>query len=172
VLNPSIIATLFVIIGKTVFLFEDTTQALIGVVALFIGTIPGSILGGIMADKIGRKKTLYVFLTLIFITSILPLFLFYYDLFFVIVYIGLLSFFWSAMTAANWAMVMDVINPKIGAAQHEIMCSIANAGEMAVSAAAGTLFIILGFPNIYLIPAIIIIPAFITLIPIKSYKIK
>jgi hypothetical protein len=76
------------------------------------------------------------------------------------------------MTAANWAMVMDIINPKIGAAQHEIMCSIANSGDMAISASAGILFIMLGFPNIYLIPAILVIPALITLIPIKSDKIK
>ncbi|MFE3845308.1 MFS transporter [Thermoplasmatota archaeon] len=172
VLNPGIIATLFVIIGKTVLLFEDTTQALIGVIVFFIGTIPGSIIGGIMADRLGRKKTLYIFLTLIIITSLLPLFIFYYDFYFVILYVGLLSFFWSGETAATWAMVMDIINPKIGAAQHEIMCSIANAGDMVISAAAGTFFILLGFPNIYLIPAIIMIPAFITLIPIKSDKIK
>ena len=79
---------------------------------------------------------------------------------------------WSATTAANWAMIMDIINPKIGASEHEIICSIVNLGDTVISAAAGTLIILIGFQNIFLLAAILVIPAIITLYPIKSSKIK
>ena len=153
-------------------MYEDTLQASIGVIVLIVGVIPGSVIGGIMADKIGRKKTLYIFLVAILLTSFIPIIIKNYELYMVIFFVSSISFFWSAMTSANWAMVMDIINPKIGAVQHEIMCSIANFGDMVISALAGTLFIILGFPNIYLIPAILVLPAIFILIPIKSSKIK
>ena len=136
------------------------------------GTIPGSIIGGVMADKLGRKSTLYIFLSVIMIFSAIPIFILNFNVYVVLLWLIIINFSWSAMTAANWAMVMDVINPKIGATQHEIMCSIANFGDMTISAAAGTLLIILGFQNLFLLSAIIVIPAIITLYPIKSDKIK
>ena len=52
------------IIGKTVLLWEDTFIALTGIVSLIGGTIPGAIIGGGMADKFGRKVTLYIFLSI------------------------------------------------------------------------------------------------------------
>jgi len=171
-LNPSLIMALLVIIGKTVFLWEDTFIALIGVLILLVATIPGSIIGGILADKFGRKITLYISILIALVFSALPLISYNYEVYMLISWLIILNFAWSAMTAANWAMIMDVINPKIGAAQHEIICSIGNSGDMAISAAAGTLFIILGFPNVFIIPFLILIPALIVLIPIKSEKIK
>jgi len=172
VLNYAFISTLLVIFAKTVLLWEDTFIALTGIISLVTGVIPGSIIGGIMADKLGRKITLYIFLFLTFIFSIIPMFILNFEVHIVLFWVASISLFWSAMTSANWAMVMDIINPKIGAAQHEIMCSIANFGDMIFSASAGTFFILLGYPNVFLIGVILVIPALISLIPIKSEKIK
>jgi MFS family permease len=172
VLNPSLLLTLLVIFAKTVLFWDDIFIALTGIISLIGGIIPGSIIGGMMADKLGRKSTLYIFLTLILIFSTIPMFLINFEVSIVLIWLIIINFSWSAMTAANWALVMDIINPKIGAVQHEIMCSIANFGDMSISAAAGILFILLGFQNLFLLSAIIVIPAIITLYPMKSDKIK
>ena len=67
---------------------------------------------------------------------------------------------------------MDIINPKIGAVQHEIICSIANAFDVGITAAAGALFILLGLNNIFLLSITFIIVSMFILYPIKSDKIK
>jgi len=170
VLNPALLLTLVVLYAKTVLLWDDTFIALVGIILLIGGTIPGSILGGVLSDKFGRKSTLYIFLTASIIFSISLIFT--TDTYIIIPLVGMLYLSWSATTAANWAMVMDIINPKIGASEHEIICSIVNFGDIVISAAAGTLVILMGFQNIFLLAAIIVIPALITLYPIKSSKIK
>jgi MFS family permease len=64
-LHPSLILSLIVIIGKTVLLWDDTFIALTGVLTLITGTIPGGIIGGLLSDKIGRKKPLYFILSIL-----------------------------------------------------------------------------------------------------------
>jgi MFS family permease len=171
-LHPSLILSLFVIIGKTVLYWDDTFIALTGVLSLFVGTIPGGILGGFIADKIGRKKPLYFFLPMLVLTSLAIIILIHTNLYMILAWLIIVKFLWAAMTAANWAMIMDIINPKIGAAQHEIICSIANTGVMTITAAAGTLFVVLGFNNVFFLSVLIIISALIVLNFIKSKDIK
>lgn len=172
VLYPSLIFTLLVIIGKTVLFWEDTFIAIVGVISLIGGTIPGSIIGGFMADKFGRKKTLYIYIILLIIISPAPIIIFQFPISIILIWLVAINFVWSAITAANWAMVMDIINPKIGAAQHEIMCSIANAGDMGISAIAGTLFVLIGLNNIFILSALMVIPAIPLLYSIKSNDIN
>jgi MFS family permease len=132
VLNPALLLTLIVLYAKTVLLWEDTFIALVGIILLIGGTIPGSIIGGFMADKFGRKSTLYIFLIASMIFSVALIFT--TDMYILIPIVGMLYFSWNATTAANWAMVMDIINPKIGASEHEIICSIVNFGDIVISA--------------------------------------
>ena len=70
VLSPALLLTIIVIYAKTVLLWDDTFIALVGIILLFGGTIPGSLIGGFFADKFGRKKTLYIFLILSIFFSI------------------------------------------------------------------------------------------------------
>ena len=178
VLNPSLINSLLVIIGKTVLLWEDTFLALTGVISLFFGTIPGSIIGGILADRMGRKRSLVIFLSLMLIVSLIPVFTFDINnlnsvaIFDILVWLCLLNFSWAGMTATNWAMAMDIINPKIGSVQHEIMCSIGNFGDSVISAAAGTIFILIGLSNIFVLASIIVVISIGFLYQIHSDKIK
>jgi PAT family beta-lactamase induction signal transducer AmpG len=172
VLNPSLLMTLIVLYAKTVLFWDDMFIALVAVTLLMIGTIPGSIVGGVMADKFGRKTTLFIFLTLIMISSLSLMFIPKVDTFLIIPLIGMLYFSWSGETAATWALVMDIINPKIGASEHQIICSIVNFGDTVISAAAGAMVVFMGFQNIFLLSAIIVIPAIITLYHVKGEKIK
>jgi PAT family beta-lactamase induction signal transducer AmpG len=170
VLSPALLLTIIVLYAKTVLIWDDTFIALVSIILLFGGTIPGSLLGGFLADKFGRKSTLYIFLILSIIFSISLIFT--TNMYILIPLVGMLYLSWNATTAANWAMVMDIINPKIGASEHEVICSIVNFGDTVISAVAGTLVVLIGFQNIFLLAAIILIPAIITLYPIKSSKIK
>jgi len=171
-LHPSLILSLFVIIGKTVLNWDDTFIAFTGILSLFAGTIPGGIIGGIAADKIGRKKPLYFLLPTLILTSLAIIYLINTNLYLILAWLIIINFLWAAMTAANWAMIMDIINPKIGAAQHEIICSIANTGVMSMSAVAGTLFVVLGFDNVFFISVLIVTSALMLLNFIKSEDIN
>jgi MFS family permease len=172
VLNPSLLFALIVLYAKTVLLWDDAFIAIVGVILFVIGTLPGSIIGGILADKLGRKKALYLFLFLIMIFSTSLIIVPNLNIYLIVILVGMLYFAESGETAATWAMVMDIINPKIGASEHEIICSIVNFGDTIISAAAGSLVILIGFNNIFLLMAIIVIPAFLTLYRINSDKIK
>ncbi len=136
--------------------------------AIFLFEIPT----GTIADKFGRKTTLFIFLTLIMISSLSLMFIPKVDTFLIIPLIGMLYFSWSGETAATWALVMDIINPKIGASEHQIICSIVNFGDTVISAAAGAMVVFMGFQNVFLLSAIIVIPAIITLYHVKGEKIK
>ena len=85
----------------------------------------------------------------------------------------ILMFFVNGAIAATWAMIMDVINPKISAAEHEVICSIVNLGGIAIGSAAGALIVLFGFNNLFLLSALILIIALVVLSRIKNVdKIK
>lgn len=171
-LHPSLILSLIVIIAKTILLWDDGFIALTGVLTLFAGTIPGGIIGGLIADKTGRKKPLIIILPMLILISLSIIYIINTNVYLILFWLAIINFFWAAMVAANWAMIMDIINPKIGAAEHEIICSIANTGVMSMVAAGGTLFVVLGFNNVFYLSALIIIPAIILLNFIKTDRIK
>ena len=170
VLHPSLYFTLILIYLKTVLNFDDT---FIGLIYAFwlIAVIPGSIIGGILADKYGRKLPLYIFLISLMIFSVTPIVI--SNVYIILLNFTILMFFANGVIAANWAMIMDIINPKIGATEHEIICSIVNFGSIIVGSATGALIVLIGFNNLFLLSAIIIMVAMIILYNIKNVdKIK
>ena len=170
VLHPSLYFTLILIYLKTVLNFDDTFIALIYAFWL-VAVIPGSIIGGILADKYGRKLPLYIFLISLMIFSVTPIVI--SNVYIILLNFTILLFFSNGVIAANWAMIMDIINPKIGATEHEIICSIVNFGSIIIGSATGALIVLLGFNNLFLLSAIIIVVAMIILYNIKNIdKIK
>jgi len=170
VLHPSLYFTLILIYLKTVLNFDDT---FIGLIYAFwlIAVIPGSIIGGILADKYGRKLPLYIFLISLMIFSVTPIVI--SNVYIILLNFTILMFFANGVIAANWAMIMDIINPKIGATEHEIICSIVNFGSIIVGSATGALIVLIGFNNLFILSAIIIMVAMIILYNIKNVdKIK
>ena len=79
-------------------------------------------------------------------------------------------FFANGVIAANWALIMDIINPKISASEHEIICSIVNLGSIIIGSATGTLIVLFGFNNLFLLSALIIIIALFVLFRIKNVE--
>ena len=63
---------MLIIYLKTVLNFDDT---FIGMLFIFwlIAVIPGSIVGGYLSDKYGRKTPLYIFLVSLMIFSVTPI---------------------------------------------------------------------------------------------------
>jgi hypothetical protein len=79
----------------------------------------------------------------------------------------------NGVIAANWALIMDIINPKISASEHEVICSIGNIGTIIIGSATGALIVILGFNNLFILSGIIIILSMLILNRIKNIdKIK
>jgi len=170
VLHPSLYFTLILIYLKTVLNFDDT---FIGLIYAFwlVAVIPGSIIGGILADKYGRKLPLYIFLISLMIFSVTPIVI--SNVYIILLNFTILMFFSNGVIAANWAMIMDIINPKIGASEHEIICSTVNFGSIIIGSATGALIVLLGFNNLFLLSVIFIIVAMIILYNIKNVdKIK
>jgi len=165
VLALSLYFTMLVIYLKTVLNFDDT---FIGFIFAFwlVAVIPGSIVGGVLADKYGRKLPLYIFLIFLMIFSVTPIII--SDIYIIILNFTILMFFANGVIAANWAMIMDIINPKIGASEHEVICSIVNFGTIIIASATGTLIVLFGFNNLFLLSMFIIIIAIAVLYKIKN----
>ncbi len=165
VLQIALYTTLILLYLKTVLNLDNTIIGLIFALWLIV-VIPGSITGGLLADKYGRKLPLYILLFALIIASIIPIF--FSNFYLIILSFSIVLFFVNGVIAANWAMVMDIINPKISASQHEIICSIVNLGSIIIGSATGTLLVFVGFDNLFLLSAVIIIIAFIVLTRIKD----
>ena len=167
VLNPGIIVALIVLYGKTVLNLDDMTIGLIGAF-LIIAIVPGAYIGGFLSDKLGRKPPLFIFFMIIFFTSLG--FIFTTDVILSIILLAIIEFAWSALYPINWALLMDITNPKIGAAEFSVISSIINLGDIGTNAIAGTLVVLIGFQNVFLLSAILVIPAVSILYNLKIQK--
>jgi MFS family permease len=98
--------------------------------------------------------------------------MFAYNLFITIILLIIFDFAWSAAIPINWAIAMDITNPKIGASELSIIYSISNLGDVGAGAVAGTLVVIMGFQNVFLLSGILLIPAIITLHMLNLNNIK
>jgi DHA1 family purine base/nucleoside efflux pump-like MFS transporter len=169
-LHHALYFTMLVIYLKTFLKLDDMFIGVLYALWL-VAVIPGSFIGGYLADKYGRKIPLYIFLTCLFIVSVIPIFI--SDFYALIFNFSLLMFFMNGVIAANWALVMDIINPKISASEHEVICSIVNMGTIIIGSATGALIVLLGFNNLFIISGIIIILSLLLLNRIKNIdKIK
>lgn len=133
------------------------------IISMFpIGVVIGAIIGGIIADKWGRKKTLYIFLTPLIIFSALLIYANTWQIL-AIIYpiIGFLQ--GGSGFAALFSLFMDITNPKIGASQYSFLTSIANFGDTIIPMISGTLLIMLGYTRFFLYAAWIVGPALLIL---------
>ena len=128
----------------------------------YIGVIIGTIIGGFMADKWGRKKILALFLFGSIITSSL-LILADTWMILAIIYpiIGFLQ--GGAFFSALMALFMDITNPKIGGTQYSILTSIGNLGDYSIGIISGSLLVFLGYQRFFLYAAWVVGPALLVL---------
>ncbi|KYK20042.1 hypothetical protein AYK24_10360 [Thermoplasmatales archaeon SG8-52-4] len=165
VLQHALFFTLLVLYLKVVLDLNDTYIGMLFALWLIV-VIPGSIFGGILSDKFGRKRPLYFFLIIVMFASIPPIF--FSDFLHLFISFSVIIFFVNAIISANWAMIMDIINPKISAFQHEIICSIVNFGSIVIGSATGTLFVILGADNLFILCALITLISILILYTVKG----
>ena len=128
----------------------------------YIGVIIGTITGGLMADKWGRKKILALFLFgSIIISSLLIIADTWMILAIIYPIIGFLQ--GGAFFSALMALFMDITNPKIGGTQYSILTSIGNLGDYSIGIVSGTLLMFLGYQRFFLYAAWVVGPALIVL---------
>ena len=130
--------------------------------------IIGSLIGGVLTDRWGRKIVLYIFVS----TGIIcyPALIFTnLWIIFAIIY-GACGFVDGTYTAAICALLMDVCNPKIGTTQYSILASITNFGEFGTGAISGSLVAILGFGRMFLLSSWICGPLLLVLYFYRTKK--
>lgn len=128
----------------------------------------GSLIGGVITDKIGRKSALYIFigLNIVFAVSLIfadtwwKLSLMY----------GTIGFLMGGHSTASCALFMDVTNPRIGATQYGIFTGIANVGLNGGGMITGTLAVVLGFSRTFLFASWVFGPALLVLYFIQIKK--
>jgi PAT family beta-lactamase induction signal transducer AmpG len=144
----------------------------IGLIAMILPVFLafGSLFGGVVTDKIGRKSALYLFIcgnivctaSLIFADSWWKLSVIY----------GMIGFLMGGHSTVSCALFMDVTNPRIGATQYGIFTGIANVGLNGAGMITGTLAITLGFTRTFLYAAWVFGPALLVLYFIHIKKEK
>jgi PAT family beta-lactamase induction signal transducer AmpG len=127
---------------------SDTHIGLIGVI-FPIATVFGSIIGGIIADSLGRKYTLYIFL---FGSGIFTALLAFTDTWQILAVIyAIVGFFFGGVYSSGCALIMDVTNPRIAASQFAVLTALFNLGEIGIgSTFAGTIIETIGYTRLFL----------------------
>lgn len=128
----------------------------------------GSLIGGVITDKIGRKSALFLFIglnivftaSLIFANSWWKLSIIY----------GIIGFLMGGHSTVSCALFMDVTNPRIGATQYGILTGIANVGLNGAGMITGSLVVALGFARTFLYAAWIFGPTLLVLYFIQIQK--
>jgi MFS family permease len=135
---------------------------------LLVFSALGSMTGGMISDKIGRKKALYffifscsIFIILLTTTKNIEQFILFY---------GLVSFFNGAYFVVAVALLMDITNKRIAATQFSFLASITNAGLIAGNSVSGILVSSLGFNRVFLLSAWFLGPVLVTLFLINIKK--
>jgi len=127
----------------------------VGLVAMVfpLANIVGALSFGVLADKFGRKKTLYIVLTGALIFSALLIFADSWQIF-AILY-ALIGFFFGGYYVVSCAMAMDVTNPAIAATQFSVLTALFNLGELGIGhGIAGIMVDTLGYARVFLYSAV------------------
>jgi len=139
----------------------DITQ--VGLVTMFftIAIAVGSIIGGVLADKWGRKPTLYILIFSSVVFTVLLIFSRSWEYFTVIYCI--IGFLQGGYTSPVCAMFMDVTNPRIGATQYSVFISLFNLGIFIAMTISGSLYDWLDISRVFLYAAWVFGPALVVL---------
>ena len=128
----------------------------------------GSLIGGILADKWGRKITIFTLMVIsIFFSASLVITDNWQN--FTIIY-AVIGFLQGGYHAAALAMFMDFTNPRVGATQFSIFMGLGNFGNIGIASISGTLYAILSFDHVFLYSAWIFGPALLILYFIRLKK--
>ena len=120
-----------------------------------ISIVIGAIIGGIAADRWGRKKIIYITLLGLLISSALLVTADTWEkLAIIYTFIGILT--GTSSYSAISALFMDITNPKIGGTQYSFLASIANFGQVSISIISGSLVVFLGYNRFFLYTAIVV----------------
>jgi len=140
------------------------------ITALFpIGVAIGAVTGGLMADKWGRKKSLFLFLMGAMIFSSLLITVDSWEKL-AIIY-PIVGFLQGGSTySALMTLFMDISNPKIGATQFSVLTSITNFGDYSIAIFSGALVVFLGYTRFFLYAAWVVGPALLILYFVKETK--
>jgi PAT family beta-lactamase induction signal transducer AmpG len=130
--------------------------------------IIGSLLGGALTDRWGRKIVLYIFISVGIIFYPMLLFASIWQIFAVIY--GVCGFIDGVYGAAIGALMMDYCNPKIGTTQYSILASILNFGEFGTGSISGSLVAMIGFGRMFLLSSWIGGPLLLVLYFIRPKK--
>jgi len=153
----------------TDFLYLDDFQTGIMSAINPISIVIGGIIGGVFSDRFGRKPIIFICFTGIILFSILLVLADTWQILAIIyAIIGLLQ--GSALYTALAALVMDIINPKIGATQLSILMSVHNFGDIGISMISGSLVLMLGYDRFFLYAALIVGPVLLLLYFIKDKR--
>ena len=129
----------------------------------------GSIIGGFITDKMGRKFALYLFFggsSIVFASLALGS-----DLFIFSIIYGAVGLLIGGYHAAICALIMDITNPKVAATEYSIMTSLFNVGEWAGGAFGGSLVAAVGYTRMFLFSGWFFGPPLLLLYFIK-YKVS
>jgi len=146
----------------------DVTQVGILAVIVPLAIVPGNIIGGIMADKIGRKKSIFIFVGINIILSILLIFS--YNWWLLVIIYGSVLFMGGGLASAQGAMLMDLTNPKVGATQFSLFSGFLGIGDVGGRMIAGLLIVLLGFNNLFILSGLILILPLLLLRKIRYNK--
>jgi MFS family permease len=128
----------------------------------------GAIIGGILADKIGRKTTLYILIFSSVFFTVLLIFTNSWE-YFTLIYC-IIGFLQGGYITPVSAMIMDVTNPRIGATQYAVFMSLFNFGIWIAQTISGPLYVMLGISRVFLYSAWIFGPALLILYFIRLKK--
>jgi predicted MFS family arabinose efflux permease len=142
------------------FLHLDVYQVgIVSAIGILIG-VPGSYVGGYLADKVGRIKILAYALVLSIFLYIVLIFI---DTLWILIPYFILIFIGAFITASLLALYMDITNPRIGATQFSLFTGIANIGYIGGSIISGTLIALLGFDGVFVFMGVSLLPSLIVL---------
>ena len=166
-LNSGII-TFAIPIFMKIKLILDISQIGLITTIFIIGRIIGSLLGGLLADKWTRKKTIITMISMTIFFSTLLIVVDTWQL--MIIFYGILGVLNGGLFTSVLAVCMDLTNPQLGATQFSILVSLLNTGELSGETISGMLISHLGFDKVFLYSAWTLGPTLLILFLLEFKK--